>query len=145
MEIKYDYLLNFMFVFLLFRYDIVVYVYIFNIQYYIFVVNLVIFRFIFIGKVFGNVEIIENYRFLLSRVVGYQLEFRFIMKILLYIMQIILYEDGILDEKLLKFVVEIQQEQSMMYIEYICFVLLFLLYLQYQSICLLLQFVVVII
>lgn len=145
MEIKYDYLLNFMFVFLLFRYDIVVYVYIFNIQYYIFVVNLVIFWFIFIGKVFGNVEIIENYRFLLSRVVGYQLEFRFIMKILLYIMQIILYEDGILDEKLLKFVVEIQQEQSMMYIEYICFVLLFLLYLQYQSICLLLQFVVVII
>lgn len=145
MEIKYDYLLNFMFVFLLFRYDIIVYVYIFNIQYYIFVVNLVIFWFIFIGKVFGNVEIIENYRFLLSRVVGYQLEFRFIMKILLYIMQIILYEDGILDEKLLKFVVEIQQEQSMMYIEYICFVLLFLLYLQYQSICLLLQFVVVII
>lgn len=145
MEIKYDYLLNFMFVFLLFRYDIVVYVYIFNIQYYIFVVNLVIFWFIFIGKVFGNVEIIENYRFLLSRVVGYQLEFRFIMKILLYIMQIILYEDGILDEKLLKFVVEIQQEQLMMYIEYICFVLLFLLYLQYQSICLLLQFVVVII
>lgn len=145
MEIKYDYLLNFMFVFLLFRYDIVVYVYIFNIQYYIFVVNLVIFWFIFIGKVFGNVEIIENYRFLLSRIVGYQLEFRFIMKILLYIMQIILYEDGILDEKLLKFVVEIQQEQSVMYIEYICFVLLFLLYLQYQSICLLLQFVVVII
>lgn len=31
MEIKYDYLLNFMFVFLLFRYDIVVYVYIFDI------------------------------------------------------------------------------------------------------------------
>lgn len=66
MEIKYDYLLNFMFVFLLFRYDIVVYIYIFDIQYYIFVVNLVIFWFIFIGKVFGNVEIIENYRFLLS-------------------------------------------------------------------------------
>lgn len=143
MEIKHDYLPNPMSVFPLFRYDTIVYVHIFNIQYHIFAVNLVISWSISIGKALGNAETTENHRSPLSRTVGHQLEFRFIMKTSSHTMQTILHEDGILDEKLLKFAVEIQQEQPMMHIEHICPVLLPPLYLQHQSICLLLQFAVV--